>query len=156
MNPRNQTYLVYFLLLVAVVVMVSMAIQNNADVPVPLTINELASDIQNGSVSRIVVDENNLTVVYADGTEKTTNKEPETSLIDQLNQYGVTSEALTSKDLSIEIKLPSIWATLLSGAVVPGADDHPGDRVLVYPAPGAGLEQRRHGLRQITRTHVRR
>ncbi len=114
MNPRNQTYLVYFLLLVAVVVMVSMAIQNNAETPVPLTINELASDIQNGSVSRIVVDENNLTVVYADGTEKTTNKEPETSLIDQLNQYGVTSEALTNKDLAIEVKLPSIWATILS------------------------------------------
>jgi cell division protease FtsH len=114
MNPRNQTYLVYFLLLVAVVVMVSMAIQNNAKTPMPLTINELASDIQNGSVSRIVVDENNLTVVYADGTEKTTNKEPETSLIDQLNQYGVTSEALTNKDLAIEVKLPSIWATILS------------------------------------------
>jgi cell division protease FtsH len=114
MNPRNQTYLVYFLLLVAVVVMVSMAIQNNAETPVPLTINELASDIQNGSVGRIVVDENNLTVVYTDGTEKTTNKEPETSLIDQLNQYGVTSEALTSKDLAIEVKLPSIWATILS------------------------------------------
>jgi cell division protease FtsH len=114
MNPRNQTYLVYFLLLVAVVVMVSMAIQNNAETPVPLTINELASDIQNGSVSRIVVDENNLKVIYADGTEKTTNKEPETSLIDQLNQYGVTAEALTNKDLAIEVKLPSIWATILS------------------------------------------
>ena len=114
MNPRNQTYLVYFLLLVAVVVMVSMAIQNNADIPVPLTINELASDIQNGSVSRIVVDENNLKVIYADGTEKTTNKEPETSLIDQLSQYGVTSEALTNQDLAIEVKLPSIWATILS------------------------------------------
>jgi cell division protease FtsH len=114
MNPRNQTYLVYFLLLVAVVVMVSMAIQNRAETPEPLTINQLASDIQDGSVARITVDENRLTVVYNDATEKTTNKEPETSLIDQLNKYGVTAEALTSKDLLIEVKLPSFWATLLS------------------------------------------
>jgi cell division protease FtsH len=114
MTPRNNTYLVYFLLLVAVVVMVSMAIQNQAVTPIPLTINQLAADIQAGSVSRIVVDENHLTAIYADGSEKTTNKEPETSLIDQLSKYGVPVEALTSKDLAIEIKLPSIWANIAS------------------------------------------
>ena len=114
MTPRNNTYLVYFLLLVAVVVMVSMAIQNQAVTPIPLTINQLAADIQDGSVSRIVVDENHLTAIYADGNEKTTNKEPETSLIDQLSKYGVPVEALTSKDLAIEIKLPSIWANIAS------------------------------------------
>lgn len=114
MNSRNQTYLVYFLLLVSLVVMVYMGIQNQSAAQEPLTINQLASDIQAGNVAKITANENRLTVVYRDGSERTTNKEPETSLIDQLNKYGVTSEALTSSSLKIDIKLPSFWSNLLS------------------------------------------
>jgi len=114
MNSRNQTYLVYFLLLVSLLVMGYMAIKNQSAAPEPLTINQLASDIQSGTVAKITASENRLTVVYQDGTERTTNKEPETSLIDQLNKYGVTPEALTSANLKIEITLPSFWTSLLS------------------------------------------
>jgi cell division protease FtsH len=114
MNPRYQTYLVYILLIASVLVMVNMWAKNKAATPEPLTINQLASDIQAGSVSRIVVDENRLTVVYKDATERTTNKEPETSLIDQLSKYGVTSEALAGSNLAIEVKLPGFWSTFLS------------------------------------------
>ncbi|MGA9397748.1 MAG: ATP-dependent zinc metalloprotease FtsH [Anaerolineaceae bacterium] len=114
MNSRNQTYLVYFLLLISLLVMGYMAIKNQSATPEPLTINQLASDVQSGTVAKISASENRLTVVYRDGTERLTNKEPETSLIDQLNKYGVTPEALTSSNLKIEIKLPSFWSSLLS------------------------------------------
>ncbi len=146
MNSRNQTYLVYFLLLVSLLVMGYMAIKNQSEAPEPLTINQLASDIQSGDVAKITASENRLVVVYRDGTERTTNKEPETSLIDQLTKYGVTTEALTSTNLKIDIKLPSFWANLLSIFVVHTAHDRTGDRILVHPSSGARLEQCSHGL----------
>ncbi len=114
MNPRSQTILVYILLIASVLVMFNLWVKNKTATPAPLTINQLASDIQAGTVSHIVVNENRLTVVYKDATEKTTNKEPETSLIDQLSKYGVTTEALTNSNLAIEVKLPGFWSTLAS------------------------------------------
>jgi hypothetical protein len=69
-----------------------------------LTINQVADEIKKGNVARIIEEENKLTVVLNSGTQKTSTKEAETTLIEQLVTLGVTSEDLNpSNGIKIEI-----------------------------------------------------
>ena len=51
MNPRNQSFIVTLLLIVAAVAMVVMAFQRESGAQESLTINEVAGDIKEGSVA---------------------------------------------------------------------------------------------------------
>ncbi|GAP20514.1 ATP-dependent zinc metalloprotease FtsH [Leptolinea tardivitalis] len=111
MNSRNQSYVVYVLLFIAIIAMVIYSFSQNATTSGVLTINQLASEVQNGKVARIVTDENKLTVTYKDGTQKsaTSTKETGATLVDQLTALGVTSDKLSPDNVEIEIKPPSAW-----------------------------------------------
>jgi len=110
-NSRNQSYVVYVLLFIAIIAMVIYSFSQNATTSGVLTINQLASEVQNGKVARIVTDENKLTVTYKDGTQKsaTSTKETGATLVDQLTALGVTSDKLSPDNVEIEIKPPSAW-----------------------------------------------
>ncbi|HEY59104.1 MAG TPA: ATP-dependent zinc metalloprotease FtsH [Anaerolineae bacterium] len=86
-----------------------------------LTINELATEIKNGNVIKIIEDENSLSITLKNGEETSSNKESNSTLIEQLLSYGVTSEDLHSSNLTIEIKKPSTWISFLSiiGYILP-------------------------------------
>jgi len=101
--------MIYLLLFVAIIVMVVFQFQQQATAQESLTINEVASDIQGGDVKRIIEDENRLRVVYSNGTERISHKESDATLVEQLIALGVTTEALSSKNVMIEIKPPSAW-----------------------------------------------
>ena len=121
MNPRNQSFIVTFLLIVAVVAMVTMMIQRDAGSSNSLTINQLAKDIQLGKVSRVVIDtDDSLNVVYTNGSEEGVEsyKEPNSTLVDQLVALGVTQEQLSPDNVKIEVKAPSIWEGALGGFIV--------------------------------------
>ncbi len=110
MNPtRNRSSIIYLLLFIAIIVMVAYNFQQNASAQEMLPINKMAGDIQSGIVKRIIGDDDRLLVVYADGSERTSHKEPEATLIDQLKALGVTADQLNSNNLSIEVKPPSAW-----------------------------------------------
>ena len=116
MKPRNQSYIVYFLLFMAIIVLVVFSFNKaNADDTV-LTINQLADEVSKGNVARIIEEENDLTVILkADGAEKTTTKEAETTLVDQLIALGVNPTDLSpEKGIKIEIKPPSVWSGVLN------------------------------------------
>lgn len=86
-----------------------------------LTINQVAADIKLKQIKRIVEDDNRLTVIYTDGTERMSQKEATDTLVDQLIALGVTPEELDPENVRIEIKPPSAWlgiATAL-GYVLP-------------------------------------
>jgi ATP-dependent Zn protease len=87
---------------------------NNANAISEISINELASRIQAGQVSKIVEDDNALTIVTIDQQEFTSTKESNSTLVEQLIQFGVTAEDLQSSTLSIQIKQPGLWTSLLS------------------------------------------
>jgi cell division protease FtsH len=80
-----------------------------------LTINQIAADIKQGSITRIVQDENRLTVTYDDGKQKKSNKESNNSLIEQLIYLGVTPAQLSPDNISIEVKAPSALLSILTG-----------------------------------------
>ena len=110
MNPtRNRSSIIYLLLFVAIIVMVVYQFQQQSTTQEPLTINELAADIQNGKVNRVVEDENQLLATYSDGIEKESHKESDATLVQQLKELGVSTEALSSENIIIEVKPPSAW-----------------------------------------------
>jgi cell division protease FtsH len=95
--------------------MIYMAFQRENSTTEPLTINEVAQDIQNGNVSKITIKEDNgLIIVYRDaGVEKTSQKEPTSTLVEQLLSLGVSPEKLQPENVKIEVKSPSQWNGVL-------------------------------------------
>jgi cell division protease FtsH len=109
-NTRNQSYIVYVILLIAIFALVFFNFGNNKDQEI-LTINQLAADIQANQVAKIMAEEDNkLTVTYNDGTEKKSIKESETTLIQQLREFGVDTENLDPSHIKIQINEPSWWS----------------------------------------------
>ncbi|HLO17021.1 MAG TPA: ATP-dependent zinc metalloprotease FtsH [Anaerolineales bacterium] len=120
MNPRNQSFVVTLLLIIAAVAMVVMAVQRESGSQQSLTINEVARDIKAGKVARVVIeDNNNLRVIYTDGDVDGVEsyKETDSTLISQLLALGVTPEQLSPENVKIEVKPPSQWAGIVSGAL---------------------------------------
>jgi cell division protease FtsH len=124
-NSRNQSFIVTFLLIVAVVAMVVTAVRNQSSTTQPLTINELAQDIQNGKVARVVIqNDDSLRVIYKTGSEAETKtgveayKETNSTLVSQLTDLGVSPDKLSAENVKIEVEAPSVWSGLLGGFVV--------------------------------------
>jgi len=117
-NSRNQSFLVYFLLIVAIAAMFYMGFRQDTNSEDVLTINQLAHDIQVGEVTRVVVEsDDKLQVIYGDGTEKSSQKEPGATLVEQLVGLGVTSTQLAPENVKLEVKPPSSWVGILSSVV---------------------------------------
>jgi cell division protease FtsH len=117
-NPRNQSFIVTLLLIVAAVAMVVMAFQRESNAQESLTINEVARDIQEGSVARVIIENDDaLRVVYDNGEEKESHKETTATLVEQLLGLGVTAEQLSPSNVKIEVNPPSQWAGIVSGAL---------------------------------------
>jgi len=70
-----------------------------------ITISNLASEIQNGNVSKIIIKGDMLEVVLIEGGERVSKKEAEVGLTETLVNYGVSKDKISSAN--IEIKNPS-------------------------------------------------
>src|SRR5512141_778241 len=119
-NPRNQSFVVTFLLIVAAVAMIVMAFQRDSGSSDKLTINEVARDIQAGKVARVVIDsDDSLRVIYTNGSEDGVQsyKEANSTLVQQLLDLGVSQDRLTPENIKIEVKPPSQWTGIVSGAL---------------------------------------
>ncbi len=124
-NSRNQSFVIYALLFIAIIAMVYFQMQQRPASQEALSINELAAQIQNGEVARIIVEtDNRLRIVYTgkeDEVEGTAQKEDGDTLVQQLVALGVSSEQLSPENVKIEVRPPSSWVTLVSvlGYVLP-------------------------------------
>lgn len=121
MNSRNQSYIIYLLLFVAIVAMLIYNFNSSSSSQEAITINELSEAVKAGSVAKIVEDENTLKITYYDGTQKTSNKETSATLVEQLLHLGVNTEQLAPSEVKIEIKPPSAWLGVFSalGYILP-------------------------------------
>jgi cell division protease FtsH len=114
-SNRTQSFIIYFLLIVAIGAMLYVGFRQGGSTPEPLTINEVANAIQSGTVARVIINsDDTLHIVYKSGKEADSNKEPTTTLVDQLISLGVTPAELSSSNIKIEVKPPSQWAGILS------------------------------------------
>ncbi|MBK8616577.1 MAG: ATP-dependent zinc metalloprotease FtsH [Anaerolineales bacterium] len=121
MNSRTQSFFVYFLLIVAIGAMFYMGFRENTNVTEPLTINQVAQAVKDGKVAQIIIkSDDTFTVVYTNGTEEEgveSRKEPNATLVDQLSSLGVTQEQLAPEIVTVEVRAPSAWGGVLSGAL---------------------------------------
>ncbi|HQN43462.1 MAG TPA: ATP-dependent zinc metalloprotease FtsH [Anaerolineaceae bacterium] len=117
MNQRNSSVLIYILLFIAIATMIFVGFNRN-NTAEELTINQLALDIQDGKVKVIEEDDNNLIVTYNDGKENKLVKEPGATLVEQLYQFGVTSEDLAPDKVKIVIKNPSVRANVVTALAI--------------------------------------
>ncbi len=121
MNSRNQSYIIYLLLFVAIIVMAVYSFGQRGSTQ-ELTINQVAADIHAGKISEIQDDENRLRVKYLqDATEGISTKENSATLVQQLLNLGVTPEDLSPDKIKIIIKPPSPWLGVLTalGYILP-------------------------------------
>ncbi|HTP01424.1 MAG TPA: ATP-dependent zinc metalloprotease FtsH [Anaerolineales bacterium] len=114
-SNRTQSFIIYFLLLVAIGAMLYVGFRQDTASQQPLTINEVAKAVQGGEVARVII-ENDDTVhlVYKSGKEADSHKESSATFVDQLISLGVTPEQLSSDSVKIEVKPPSQWTGILS------------------------------------------
>ena len=120
MNSRNQSFLVYFLLIVAIAAMFYMGFRQDTTSEDVLTINQLAHDIQAGEVGKVTVkNDDKLLVVYHNGAELEAQKEPGATLVEQLVGLGVSAEQLSpeNNDFKLVVEPPSSWVGILSSVV---------------------------------------
>lgn len=121
MNSRNQSYVIYLLLFIAIIAMLVYNFSSQGTSQDAKTINQVAADVQNGQVKRIVEDENHLRVIYNDGSTHESTIDTNATLVQQLIDLGVEPQALSPEKLLIEIKPPSAWLGILTalGYILP-------------------------------------
>ncbi len=114
MNSRSQSYIIYLLLFIAIIVMVVVNFSSQSSGKGEMSINEIAVGIQNGTINKILADENRLTITKADGSQAKGIKEENATLVEQLIALGVAPEQLNPAKVKIEIKPPSALLGLLN------------------------------------------
>ncbi len=114
MNSRNQSYVIYLLLFVAIIVMAFYSFSQRSSAET-LTINQIAADIKAGKISEIEESEDRLRVKYLeDAREGLSTKESTATLVEQLLNFGVTQEDLNPEKIRVVIKAPSAWVGVLT------------------------------------------
>ncbi len=123
MDPgtNNRQSFIYILLFVGIIILVFYSFRQQATTTEELTIGEVAQQIVDGKLNRVVVNENELQLIYPDGSKGTSQKEPDATFVQQLRELGVSAEDLNPDNVIIEIKPPSAWFGLINilGYVLP-------------------------------------
>jgi cell division protease FtsH len=70
--------------------------------PVVISLSQVAQDVEAGKVSSITVNGDALDLHYADGTEKTSTKDPDSGLPETLATYGATPDELQKVAITVE------------------------------------------------------
>ncbi|MCZ6529458.1 MAG: ATP-dependent zinc metalloprotease FtsH [Chloroflexi bacterium] len=113
-SPRGRNSIVLVILLLIVVVLV-VQFRSGQTPPERLDFNEVADLIRTGRIARIIVDENDLMIIFPGGeTRAISRKEPTTTAVEQLMALGVTQEMLSSDRVKLEIKQPSDFNQIIT------------------------------------------
>jgi cell division protease FtsH len=116
-KSRSQSYIIYLLLFIAIIAMVVYNFSSSGNSQDVLNINEVAAGVENNTIKKISIeDNNNVKLTYADGSQKSSTKEADTTLVSQLIALGVKPEQLTPDKVEIEVKAPSLLLYLPPGA----------------------------------------
>jgi len=120
-GSNNRQSLVYMLVFVGIIILVFYAVRQQAITTEELSIGEVAQQIIAGKVNRVVINEDEITLIYPDDSEATSQKEPGATFVEQLKELGVTAEDLNPDNVLIDIKPPSAWFGVINvlGYVLP-------------------------------------
>ncbi len=108
--------LIILLFISGIFTLYSSPLEKTKEIP----LNELVTQINDGKVSKITVQENTLTIDLIDGTKEKSSKESESSLTQSLINYGVNQKKLN--EVQLEVKEASglaAWLGLLLPFIIP-------------------------------------
>ncbi len=113
-SPRSRNSIVLVILLLIIVILV-IQFRAGAEQPQRLFFNQLADMIRaKEPIEKVIVDDNDLEIVFADGTSAFSRKEPTKTAVEQLLDLGVTPEELSSEHIKWEIKQPSDFNQIIT------------------------------------------
>lgn len=85
-----------------------------------IALSQVAADVKSGALESITVSGNELALVYDDGTEKKSMKDPDQGVTDTLATYGVTPEELSGVAVTIANESGwRFWLLTLAPILVP-------------------------------------
>jgi cell division protease FtsH len=110
-NRNWRGILIYFLIFVAAISLIRWVfpLDSNLD---EIPISELVQDINDGKVASVLVEENDLEVMYKDDRVASARKENDVDLPENLLALGVTAGEMEKVD--IQVKPPSPWGEWLA------------------------------------------
>ncbi|MBI4314905.1 MAG: ATP-dependent zinc metalloprotease FtsH [Chloroflexi bacterium] len=109
-NPRVRNIFVYVLILLAIGAILWSVRSQNQQVKV-LTLSDVATSMAKGTVEKISVLGDDITVTFKDQTTAVARKEPTSTAAEQLAALGVSPEARSA--VQWEVTRPSEWASLI-------------------------------------------
>jgi cell division protease FtsH len=113
MNSQSRNGFVYMLIIIAILAIVVYSWQGSRNnKPEGIDLNAVAAEIRNGNVKQIAVNGDDLNIDLASGKTVTARKEPNSSLAEQLQAFGVTEAQLNS--IKYKVERPTDWATLIN------------------------------------------
>lgn len=102
------TLIILFLLVSGIIILY----QTPQEKPATVALSELVSEINQGAVKSIVVQNSVLEIELQDGKKQKASKEPESSLTETLANYGIDKEKLSSVSITVkEDSGASFWLT---------------------------------------------
>jgi len=120
-GTNNRQSIIYILLFIGIIILVFYSFRQQTIATDELTIGEVAQLIVEGKLKRVVVNDDELNLIYPDGTEGKSQKEPDATFVQQLRELGVAAEDLNPENVIIEIKPPSVWFGVINvlGYILP-------------------------------------
>ena len=106
-SPLRWVLLGFFVLALVLGFLAVRGARQVAEVP----ISDVAEQVSQGAVRRVIVEGDSLRVRLADDTTQRSRKEPDQSLTEALRQYGVSQERIEA--LVVEVREPTDWSWLL-------------------------------------------
>jgi len=112
-SSRGRNSLVLLILILIITVLV-FQFRGAAPQPERLYFNELVEKIRTGDVDRIVVDDNDVEIIFSSGESAYSRMEPTKTFVEQLLDLGMTPEDLSPDKFQLEIKQPSNLNNVIS------------------------------------------
>lgn len=120
-GANNRQSIIYIMLFVGIIILVFYSFRQQTITTEEITIGQVAQEIKSGTLKQLIVNENELELIFRDGTEGTSLKEPDATVVQQLRELGVTAVELNPNNVIIEIKPPSVWFGVINvlGYILP-------------------------------------
>ena len=116
MTQRKQPGFVYLLLIVGIISLLfyGMTGERSTGNNEFISINQLADEIKSGNVTKISIQDDTVTAQLKDKQIVKTLKESNGTLLEQLEILGVSANELSADTVTLTVKEPSPWATVIS------------------------------------------
>ena len=114
MTPRKRFPFISIIIVAGIAVLLAYIFLAKNSEQTTLSINQVAQGIKDRSIVKIAEDGDNLTITFANGSQGVSAKEDNSSLVQQLLQYGLTTDQLNTSQVSIEVVTSSSWLNIVT------------------------------------------